>query len=108
MLYAFLFTVLIALPVHAQMRPGGGFGPGMGHSMMQGYGFAEYDGRFDDFGSMTFEEISDTSGVQVEDAISDLELAEDLDTQLTVLEIEERYGVSGQEIASYMVMNMQR
>lgn len=47
---------------------------------------------------MTFEEVSDTFGVQVEDAISDLELPEDLDTQLTVLEIEERYGVSGQEI----------
>ncbi|WP_048169088.1 hypothetical protein [Methanosarcina sp. 2.H.A.1B.4] len=108
LLCAFLVTVLVALPTHAQMGPGGGPGAGMGPGMMHGYGFAQYDSRFDGFGSMTFEEVSDTFGVQVEDAISDLELPEDMDTQLTVLEIEERYGVSGQEIASYMVMNMQQ
>jgi MAST domain-containing protein len=81
---------------------------GMGSGMMQGYGFAQYDSRFNGFGSMAFKEVSDTFGVQVEDAISDLELPEDMDTQLTVLEIEELYGVSGQELASYMVMNMQQ
>lgn len=108
LLCTFLFAVLIALPTHAQMGPGGGPGAGMGSGRMQGYGFAQYDSRFDGFGSMTFEEVSDTFGVQVEDAISDLELPEDMDTQLTVLEIEGRYGVSGQEIASYMVMNMQQ
>jgi len=113
LLCAFLLTVFIALPAHAQMGPGGNSGGGnsgarMGSGMMQGYGFAQYDGRFDGFGSMTFEEAADTFGVQVEDAISDLELPEDLDTQLAILEIEERYGVSGQEIASYMVMNMQQ
>ncbi len=53
-------------------------------------------------------EVSDTFGVPVEDAISDLGLPEDIGTQLTVLGIEEQYGISGQEIASYMVMNMHR
>ena len=64
LLCTFLFTVLITLPTHAQMGPGGGHGAGMGSGMMQGYGFAQYDGRFDGFGSMTFEEVSDTFGVQ--------------------------------------------
>ncbi|WP_440948042.1 MAST domain-containing protein [Methanosarcina sp. T3] len=114
LLCAFLLTALIALPAYAQMGPGGNSGggnsgAGMGNGMMmQGYGFSQYDGRFNGFGSMTFEEAADTFGIPVEDAISDLELPEDMDTQLTILEIEERYGVSGQEIASYMVMNMQQ
>ncbi|AKB18225.1 MULTISPECIES: MAST domain-containing protein [unclassified Methanosarcina] len=108
LLCVFLLTVLSVLPAHAQMGPVGGPGPGMGSGIRQGYGFAQYDGRFDGFGSMTFEEATEIFGVQVGDAISDLELPEDMDMQLTILEIEELYGVSGQEIASYMVMNMQQ
>ncbi|MDY9926430.1 hypothetical protein [Methanosarcina sp.] len=111
LLCAFLFTVLTALLTHAQMGQGGSgaeIGSGIGSGIMQGYGFAQYDSRFNGFGSMSFKEVSDTFGVPDEDALSDLELPEDMDTQLTVLEIEELYGVSGQELASYMAMNMQQ
>lgn len=108
---ALLILVLGGSPVLAQMGQGGpndGMGPGMGQGMMNGYGFDRYDSRFAGFGLMTFEEACNNFGIPVEDAISDLGLPEDLDTQLTILEIEEEYGVSGQEIASYMVMNMQQ
>lgn len=91
---------------------GQGMGPGtgqrMGQGMMNGYGFDKYDGRFAGFGSMTFGEVCNNFGVPVETAISDLNLPENMDTNLTVLEVEEQYGVSGQEIASYMVTNMQQ
>lgn len=107
-----LIVVLGASPALAQMGQGGGsnggMGPGMGQDMMNGYGFDQYDNRFTGFGSMTFEEAANTFGIPVEDAISDLRLPEDMDTQLTILEVETQYGVTGQEIASYMVMNMQR
>ncbi len=107
-----LIVVLGASPALAQMGQGGGsnggMGPGMGQDMMNGYGFDRYDSRFTGFGSMTFEEVCNNFGIPIEDAVSDLGLPEDLDTQLTILEIEEEYGVSGQEIASYMVMNMQQ
>jgi len=83
------------------------YGSGMGQKM-HGYGFEQYDSRFEGFGSKTFKEIPDTLGVPVEDAISDLGLPEDIDTGLTILEIEEQYEISGQEIASYMVMNITR
>jgi len=89
------------------MGRGEGMGSGMG-PMMHGNGFEQYDSRFEGFGSKTFKEVSDTFGVPVEDAVSDLGLPDDLDTGLPILEIEEQYGVSGQEIASYMVMNMTR
>ncbi|WP_255336969.1 MAST domain-containing protein [Methanosarcina sp. KYL-1] len=96
----------------AQMGPGGGtgdgMGPGMGSGMMNGYGLDQYDNRFAGFGSMTFEEACSNFGIPVEDAISDLGLPEDMDPQLTILEVEEQYGVSGQEIASYMAMNTQQ
>lgn len=103
-----LIVILGASPALAQMGQGGpndGMGPGMGQGMMNGYGFDQYDNRFAGFGSMTFEEVCNNFGIPVEDAISDLGLPEDMDTQLTILEIEE-YGITGQEIASYMVMNM--
>ena len=107
-----LIVVLGASPALAQMGPGGGtnggMGPGTGQGMMNGYGFDQYDNRFTGFGSMTFEEVCNNFGIPVEDAISDLGLPEDMDTQLTILEVEEEYGVTGQEIASYMVMNMQQ
>jgi MAST domain-containing protein len=107
-----LIVILGASPVLAQMGPGGGtnggMGPGMGQGMMNGYGFDQYDNRFAGFGSMTFEEVCNNFEIPVEDAISDLGLPKDLDPQLTILEIEEEYGVSGEEIASYMVMNMQQ
>ena len=106
-LCAFFIFLLVVSPAYAQMNKGGGMGSGMG-PMMQGYGFEQYDSRFEGFGSNTFKEVSDTFGVPVENAISDLGLPEDMDTQLTILEIEEQYGVSGQKIASYMVMNMTR
>lgn len=106
-LCAFLLTLLVVSSAYAQMNRGEGMGSGMG-PMMQGYGFEQYDSRFEGFGSKTFKEVSDTFGVPVENAISDLGLPEDMDTQLTILEIGEQYGVSGQEIASYMVMNMTR
>lgn len=116
-----LILVLGTSPALAQMGPGGrpadgmepggrpvdGVGPGMGHGMMNGYGFDQYDSRFAGFGSMTFEEACNNFGIPVETALSDLGLPADMDTQLTILEVEEQYGVSGQEIASYMVMNMQ-
>ncbi|MFZ2497441.1 hypothetical protein [Methanosarcina sp.] len=104
-LYVFFFTLLVVSPAYAQMSKGEGSGSGKG-PMMQRYGFEQYDSRFEGFGSKTFKAVSDTFGVSVEDAISDLGLPEDMDTQLTILDIEEQYGVSGQEIASYMVMNM--
>lgn len=103
-----LLVILGASPALAQMGQGGGPGGGMGPGMMNGYGFDQYDSRFSGFGSMTFEEVCSNFGIPVDDAISDLGLPEDLDTQLTILEIEEEYGVSGGEVASYMVMNMQR
>jgi len=107
-----LIVVLGASPALAQMGPGGGtnggMGPGTGQDMMNGYGFDQYDNRFAGFGSMIFEEVCNNFGIPVEDAISDLGLPGDMDTQLTILEVEEEYGVTGQEIASYMVMNMQR
>lgn len=107
LLSIFLLIILISQPAHAQMGQGNHQGAGMGSGMIKGYDFAQHDSRFNGFGSMTFKEVSDTFGVPVEDAAYDLELPEDMDTQLTVLEIEELYGVSGQEIASYMVINMQ-
>jgi len=107
-----LIVVIGAFPALAQMGQGGksagGMGQGMGQGMMNGYGFDQYDSRFAGFGSMTFEEVSNNFGVPVETALSDLGLPEDMDTNLTVLEIEEQYGVSGQEIASYMVMTMKK
>lgn len=107
LLSIFLFVIFILPPAHAQMGQWNHSGSESGQGMVQGYDFAQYDGRFNGFGSMTLREVSDTFGVPVKDAIYDLELPEDLDTQLTVLEIEELYGVSGQEIAGYVVMNMQ-
>lgn len=106
-LYAFLFALLVISPAYAQMGREKGASSEMG-PMMHIYGFEQYDSMFEGFGSKTFKEISDTFGVPVEDAISDLGLLEDMGTQLTVLEIEEQYGISGQGIASYMVMNMHR
>lgn len=121
-----LIVILGASPALAQMGQGGGpaggmgqggrpvdgmgpgMGQGMGQGMMNGYGLDKYDSRFAGFGSMTFEEVCDIFGIPVETALSDLGLPEDMDTQLTILEVEEQYGVSGQEIASYMVMNMQQ
>lgn len=87
---------------------GQGMGPGTGQGMMSGYGFDQYDSRFAGFGSMIFREVCNNFGVPVETALSDLNLPENMDTNLTVLEVEEQYGVSGQEIASYMVTNMQQ
>ncbi|WP_269849391.1 hypothetical protein [Methanosarcina horonobensis] len=120
---ALLIVALGVSPALAQMGQGGnidgmgrgmgqgmspGMGPGMGQGMMNGYGFDRYDSRFAGFGSITFEEVCNNFGVPVETALSDLNLPEDMDTNLTVLEVEEQYGVSGQEIASYMVTNMQQ
>jgi len=81
---------------------GQGMGPGTGQGMMNGYGFDQYDSRFSGFGSMTFGEVCNNFGVPVETALSDLNLPENMDKNLTVLEVEEQYGVSGQEIASYV------
>lgn len=87
---------------------GQGMGPGTGQGMMNGYGFDQYDSRFAGFGSMTFREVCNNFGVPVETALSDLNLPENMDTSLTILEVEEKYGVSGQEIANYMVTNMRQ
>jgi len=87
---------------------GQGMGPGTGQGMMNGYGFDQYDSRFSGFGSMTFGEVCNNFGVPVETALSDLNLPENMDKNLTVLEVEEQYGVSGQEIASYVATNMQQ
>ena len=111
-----LIVILGASPALAQMGQGGGpvngmgqgMNPGMGQGMMNGYGFDQYDNRFAGFGSMTFEEVCNNFGIPVKTALSDLGLPEDMSTQLTILEVEEQYGVSGQEIASYMVMNMKQ
>jgi MAST domain-containing protein len=117
-----MIVILGASPALAQMGQGGGpvggmgpggrpvdgMGPGMGQGMMNGYGFDQYDNRFAGFGSMTFEEVCNNFGIPVETALSDLGLPEDMDMQLTILEVEEQYGVSGQEIASYMVTNTQQ
>ncbi len=111
-----LIVVMGASPALAQMGQGGGtidgMGQGngqvMGQNMMNGYGFDQYDNRFAGFGSMNFEEVCNNFGIPVETALSDLGLPEDMSTQLTILEVEEQYGVSGQEIASYMVMNMKQ
>jgi MAST domain-containing protein len=110
-----LIVVLGASPALAQMGQGGnaggmgqGMGQGMGPGMMNGYGFDQYDSRFSGFGSMTFEEACNNFGIPVETALSDLGLPEDMDTKLTVLEVEEQYGVTGQEISSYMVMTMKK
>ncbi|WP_410509112.1 MAST domain-containing protein [Methanosarcina hadiensis] len=109
----FLILVMGISPALAQMgqggRPAGGMGQGAGHGMgqgmMNGYGLDQYDSRFAGFGSMTFEEACINFGIPVENTLSDLGLPESMDTQLTILEIEERYGVSGQEIASYIATN---
>jgi MAST domain-containing protein len=128
-----LIVVLGSLPALAQMGQGGnvngmgqggnvngmgqggnvnsmgqGMGPGTGQGMMNGYGFDQYDSRFAGFGSMTFGEVCNNFGVPVETALSDLNLPENMDTNLTILEVEEQYGVTGQEIASYMVTNMRQ
>ncbi|WP_156148165.1 MULTISPECIES: MAST domain-containing protein [unclassified Methanosarcina] len=113
-----LFIVILgASPALAQMGQGGGPINGMGQGMnqgmnqgisqemMNGYGFDQYDNRFEGFGSMTFQEVCSNFGIPVKTALSDLGLPEDMSTQLTILEVEEQYGVSGQEIVSYMVMN---
>lgn len=112
-LCAFLIIALGVSPALAQMGPGGkpaggmgqGTGHGMGQGMMNGYGFDQYDSRFAGLGSMTFEEVCSNFGIPVETALSDLGLPEDMDAELTILEVEKQYGVSGQEIASYMVTN---
>ena len=117
-----LIVILGASPALAQMGQGGGLagsmgpggrpvdgmGQGMGQGMMNGYGFDQYDNRFAGFGSITFEEACNNFGIPVGTALSDLGLPEDMDTKLTVLEVEKQYGVTGQEIASYMVTNMQQ
>jgi len=108
-----LIMILGISPALAQMgqggKPvGGGMGQGMGQGMMNGYGFDQYDSRFSGFGSMTFEDVCNNFGVPVETALSDLGLPEDMDTNLTVLEVEEQYGVTGQEISSYIVMTMKK
>ncbi len=115
-----LIVFLGAVPSFAQMGQGGGsgggqggkpvdgMGPGMGHGMMNGYGFDRYDSRFAGFGSMIFNEACSNFGIPVETALSDLRLPKDMDPQLTILEVEEHYGVTGQEIASYMAANMQQ
>jgi MAST domain-containing protein len=122
-LFCVLLIVIMGVsPVLAQMgqsggssggmgqggRPVDGMGPEMGQGMMNGYGFDQYDNRFAGFGSMTFEEVCNNFGIPVETALFDIGLPEDMDTQLTILEVEEQYGISGQEIASYMVTNMQQ
>ena len=106
MLCVFFIVLIVVSPAYAQMNKGGNRDSGIGPTMQE-YSFEQYDSRFESFGSKTFKEVSDTFGVSVEGAISDLGLPEDMDTQLTILKIEEQYRVSGQEIASYMVMNMQ-
>lgn len=115
-----LIVVMGASPALAQMGQGGGpvngmgqgmnqgMNQGMGQGMMNGYGFDQYDKRFTGFGSMTFEEVGNNFGIPVKTMLSDLGLPEDMSTQLTILEVEEQYGVSGQEIVSYMVMNTQQ
>jgi MAST domain-containing protein len=128
-----LIVVLGSLPALAQMGQGGnvngmgqggnvngmgqggnvnsmgqGMGPGTGQGMMNGYGFDQYDSRFAGFGSMTFGEVCNNFGVPVETALSDLNLPKNMDTSLTILEVEEQYGVTGQEIANYMVTNMRQ
>ena len=111
-----LIMVMGASPALAQMGQGGGpvdgmgqgMSQGMGQGMMNGYGFDQYDNRFTGFGSMTFEEVCNNFGIPVETALSDLGLPEDMDTKLTILEVEEQYGVFGQEVAGYMVMNTQK
>jgi MAST domain-containing protein len=95
------------LPAGAQLDRGKGMGSGTG-PMKHKYGFEQYDSRFEEFESKTFKEVADIFGIPVEDAISDLDLPEDIDTQLTIFEVEEQYGVSGQEVASYMIMNTNR
>lgn len=107
LLLILLLIILISQPAHAQMGQGKHQGAGMGSGMIKGYDYAQHDSRFNGFGSMTFKEVSDTFGISAEDAAYDLDLPEDMDTRLTVIEIEELYGVSGQKIASYMVLNMQ-
>ncbi|AKB62320.1 hypothetical protein MSMAP_2335 [Methanosarcina mazei SarPi] len=111
-----LIMILGISPALAQVEQGGksaggigqGMGQGMGRGMMNGYGFDQYDSRFSGFGSMTFEEACNNFGIPVETALSDLGLPEDIDTKLTVLEVEEQYGVTGQEISSYMVITMKK
>lgn len=47
--------------------------------MMHSHCFEQYDSMFEGFGSKTFKEVSDTFGVPIEDAISDLGLTEYMD-----------------------------
>lgn len=110
-----LIVILGVSPALAQKGQGGningmgqGMGPGTGQGMMNGYGFDQYDSRFAGFGSMTFREVCNNFGVPVKTALSDLNLPENMDTSLTIMEVEEKYGVSGQEIANYMVTNMRQ
>jgi len=77
-LYAFLFALLVISPAYAQVDREKGTSSKKG-PMMHRHGFEQYDSMFEGFGSKTFKEVSDTFGVPVEDAISDLSLPEDMD-----------------------------
>jgi hypothetical protein len=66
-------------PAYAQVdREKKGASSKMG-PMMHSHGFEQYDSMFEGFRSKTFKKVSDTFGVPVEDAISDLGLPEDMD-----------------------------
>ena len=106
-LLVFCIFLLIVSPACAQMNRGKNMGSGM-NPMKHMYGYEQYDSRFGNFESKTFKEVSDSFGIPVEDALADLGLPEDMDTQLTILDIENKYGISEQEIASYMVMSTHR
>ncbi|MDW7733437.1 MAG: hypothetical protein SCH66_13550 [Methanolobus sp.] len=95
-----LFSVAIASPVLAQM----GQGTMMGE--MSGGQFGHMDNRFMGFEEYTLLQISNMFGVSVDIIISDMGLPEDVDRNLTIGEIEDEYGVSGDVVANYMVLHM--
>jgi MAST domain-containing protein len=96
-----LFSVAFASPVLAQMGQGGNM---MGQ--MRGEQFGHMDNRFVGFENHTLSQISSMFGVPVDDIIFDMGLPEDVDPNLTIGEIEDKYSVSGDLVANYMVLHM--
>ena len=83
----------------------------MGSGMMGGGGmmhgmYGQFDSRFADFSDLTLEEISVNFGISLDDMISDLGLPEDVNTDMTLTQIEEEYDVSLDQVANYVVLHM--
>ncbi|MBN1134530.1 MAG: hypothetical protein JXA38_06415 [Methanosarcinaceae archaeon] len=68
--------------------------------------FGHMDNRFMGFSSKTFSQVCSEFGVSADTAISDMMLPANLNRQMTIAQIEEKYKLKADDIANYMVMHM--